>query len=326
MKNIKNILIALSMLVSLQAIAMQPIPHPTQSTTLSGAPTEIKIIITQLLTNFKKYDDAIKAVNALYQTDKKFRSIVETTNPEWLINTLAQNYCRTKERIANNLKIKSVRALLSSPEENWLKTAIAQENAERGEMFENPNPFIQAILSDNFELVKALAPEYDLKRLGCAIGESIAINIVTGGSPITVQTDRIIQFLLENGINPNSLNALLVLAAKEATIHGATYMFQEELYNNTALDLVKLLVRYNVDANYKLAGSTALLEAVSHANNNSHVSTSQTIAYLLYQGKANPNVKNSDGKTALDLAEEKQLKYVIPVLEAYGAKHGNELP
>jgi hypothetical protein len=53
MKNFKKILAALSLLASLQGFAVQErIPYPTQSATLSGAPTDIKLVISRLLTNF----------------------------------------------------------------------------------------------------------------------------------------------------------------------------------------------------------------------------------------------------------------------------------
>jgi ankyrin repeat protein len=318
MKNFKNILITLSLLVSLQAFAAEaPIPHPTQSTTLSGGPTDIKLIITRLLTNFKNYDDAINAINALYQTDKRFRRLVDT-NSQALFTEIANNYaCLLKEEIAQDLKIASIRNLSQSKEDNWLKKAIAEDESARqgagSAIYETP--LYQAIRQDNLTQVKNLvADSADFKKIAT---EAIALRPV-GMLPTNEKTLQIVQFFLEKGLDPHCLGWALVNYAGSAT--------QVRTKEEKDLEILKLLITNGVNVNYKRGGDTALLWATATAKGYTPQATLATVTYLLEHG-ANPNIKHRHlHQTALDFAEENRLYNIIPLLQRYGAKHGNELP
>ena len=49
------------------------------------------------------------------------------------------------------------------------------------------------------------------------------------------------------------------------------------------------------------------------------------VEYLIRERGANLNIKNNEGKTALDLAKENRQEKVAEFLRKAGAKHGNEI-
>ena len=87
-------------------------------------------------------------------------------------------------------------------------------------------------------------------------------------------------------------------------------------FKEVQASLESLPIEINIDAQDD-NGLTPLM----CATRNGHLNVVQ---YLIKEG-ANPNIKNNEGKTALDLAEENRHEEVAEFLRNAGAKHGNEI-
>jgi ankyrin repeat protein len=141
---------------------------------------------------------------------------------------------------------------------------------------------------------------------------------VFGSNPTSEWTIQTIKFLLQKGLKPECLRSALVNYAGAATTSYDS--------KNLDLEIVKLLINHGVDINSKdLNKETALISAIRNGAVWGTPPTLATVTYLLENG-ANPNIKDVKGKTALDWAELKNQANIIPILQKYGAKHGNELP
>ena len=89
-------------------------------------------------------------------------------------------------------------------------------------------------------------------------------------------------------------------------------MNEEELINacgNDILEEIKSIIEKGGDINAKSnCGWTPLM----WASVNGHL---DVVKYLIIEGKANSNIRNNEGKTALDLAEENGCKKVAEFLK-----------
>lgn len=316
MKNFKIAILALALLASFQEGFAAEAPAAVQSAGLTGVPTDIKQMITRLLTNFRKYEDAINAINALYQTNQKFRQIVEV-DAQWLLNDVANNFaCASKETIANDLKIASLKNLLKSPRDNWLKSAIAQEKeAPRTTLRGSPKAafLARAIKADNLEEVERLVAQGgNFKKIAA---QAIAQRAFEG--LITEKTLEIVDFLIQNGISAQCLDWALFEYAPLAS--------NDTSMRNLYLEMVKKLIAGGANVNNKKYGYTVLIQTLQ-ASDERRQSSYETLKYLLENG-ANPNIKDPKGKTALDIASESGVlkQFADYLLRSFGAKHSSEL-
>ena len=121
-------------------------------------------------------------------------------------------------------------------------------------------------------------------------------------------------------INPRKAIYLIILGASVdiQDKNGTTALILAAAYNQ--VDLTKLLIQKNANLNVatKLDKYTALQLAIERKSNES--------AILLINAGADLNIINSEGKTALDIAESFRNKTIMEILKEKNAKRGIELP
>ena len=104
------------------------------------------------------------------------------------------------------------------------------------------------------------------------------------------------------------------------------------------LEIVKYLIENGADVNIKNnKNETALIKVIiscikTFEENKDDMTKKHAalnrcfkIVKCLIENGADVNIKNNEGKTALDLAEENGYKEIVEILKSVGAKHGNEI-
>ena len=127
---------------------------------------------------------------------------------------------------------------------------------------------------------------------------------------------------LEYAIFKGNINIVSMLIENNADIYledskGYNGIFYASAFGNYAI-LNKILQKYPTIYNFKNANGDGVLHiAASYGNNNA-------ISFYLYNTFLSINTKNNEGKTPLDLANERGYTNTVDYLIKGGAKYGNQ--
>lgn len=154
------------------------------------------------------------------------------------------------------------------------------------------SPLSYAAGSGDFEIVKIL-----IEKDADVNSGNVIITKPVGGA---LKYPQILDFLLKNGADPNFVNSEYYLKFWNL------YSFLNEASSKGYIEAVKLLLQYGADINFiahirtpndrKSYDGSSLILAVSSGHND--------IVEILLKKGADKNLKNSKGKTALDIAKE----------------------
>lgn len=176
-------------------------------------------------------------------------------------------------------------------------TLMAQQNIKDAQ---GNTPIMRAVLNNNLAEVKHLAEEGADLNIQNNIGDNPLL--YAGASGLT----EITRFLVRAGASTKIYNR-----------YGGTALIPAAEKGHLATVRV-LLEESNVDVNHvNNLGWTALMEAVVLS---SGAKVHQDIISLLLKYKADPNIPDKSGVTALTHAKQKGFSAIVRILEQGGAK------
>lgn len=159
---------------------------------------------------------------------------------------------------------------------------------------------VHAQFSDSWDFMKAVK-EQDYSTMLDKINKGVNINTRDAdGYPAIVlatdlQSERLVKFLLTNGVNP------------DAGILGSNETAMMRRADAGDMDTIRLLVEYGADVNMvNKSGETALMRAIRSRKN-------RVINGLIELG-ADISLTDYTGRTALDYAEETRSSRIIRIV------------
>lgn len=331
LKNVKNVLLALTLFLCSQLVSMEQPPQAPQQNlvSLQGLPNDLK----RYLAPFIASGDVERGILTAASISRSFHNAIN--DPTILRAILDWTVASAKHTapvidIAERLQNKSF--LLPGMQKPEIDTWIANAKAQ---LLMGPELY-KAVEQDNLQQVKDLLILKDINLNWAQSGNRTPLIRAVGAGYIEIVT-----LLLEAGANPNATDVL-----KQTPLRWAAYSNQPSItelllnfkanpnipddYGTTPLieaaekgleAVVAKLLAYKADPNIQDdSGNTALLINIVRKGN-------AKITQMLLDAGANPNTQDNDGMTTLMGAVLQKDASVVKALLDAGAdpniKHNN---
>lgn len=282
MKNIKNALLLLSVLICLPLIGAEAPPRLPSATSFNNLPNDVKRLITSSIAS-NNVEEVAQTILSLNKTNRFFRNFVRSE--AGLISIFEQmpytaNALYLSERLENNHRIfPMIRNLAVT---KWLTNAA-------GQLRYGPELY-NAVSQNNIPEIQRLLKDKNINLNWHNVNHSGKTALMNSYFYPTI-----VRMLLDAGANPNAIDS----SGKTALIYASAHELPEVL-------TMLLNAGADPDRQDSTHQDTALIQSIQWNN-------PENVRVLLAAG-ANPNLETHGGTTALKLAMHMNYKEIIDML------------